>query len=357
MRTLVVIALLAGLAANGGGPQGRPHLEVLSDIPESQLFMTMNAVAASLGVGCDYCHVRKAADPTTVVGGWLFDRDDKPAKAKGREMMRMVREINASRYEGRPVVTCFTCHRGETRVVGTPPLPPSEAPASRTAAVALPSTKDLLERYIAAVGGADAATRFATTVMQARDERSEGRRGEVTISLKGVDRFRVDLRLASQPAIAQGFAGAAGWVTVGGKSQSLPAADLARLRRQAARYMPLKIVDSADTLRVDRVESIRGRETYAAIVVVDPNIIRTYFFDVASGLLLRESVTTATRFLPLQEQVDYDDYRRVDGIMWPFLVRQSTDAPYDTSTKTFTSITHGVPLEDAWFVIPRGGSL
>src|SRR5262245_818253 len=109
----------------------------------------MNAVAASLGVRCDHCHVRNTANPKAVDGGWEFERDDKPTKAKGREMMRMVREINASRFEGRPVVTCFTCHRGDTRVTSLPPLPPPENASSARAAVALPSAKEVLQKYTA----------------------------------------------------------------------------------------------------------------------------------------------------------------------------------------------------------------
>jgi hypothetical protein len=42
-----------------------------------------------------------------------------------------------------------------------------------------------------------------------------------------------------------------------------------------------------------------------------------WFFDVATGLLLRERTTTETALVPLQEQIDYDEYRRVDGVAFP----------------------------------------
>src|SRR5260221_7914090 len=71
----------------------RPHLEVLTKVPESQLFPMMNAIADSLGVRCDYCHVRSSPDPTktwSLAGGWIWDREDKPPKRAARDMMRMV---------------------------------------------------------------------------------------------------------------------------------------------------------------------------------------------------------------------------------------------------------------------------
>jgi len=348
----VVISVVAARGAAGQG-QGRPHLKVLSDVPESQLFMVMNAVAGSLGVGCEHCHVRDAPKTKTVVGGWKFDRNDKPAKAKGLEMMRMTREINASRYGGRPVVTCFTCHHGELRVAGTPPLPPREGLGAAPAGPVLPSAQQVLAKYAAAVGGADAAVRFGITVLQARDERSEDRRGELTISFRGSDRYRVDLSMPPEPARSLAFAGSSGWVSVGGVPRLLTDADVVRLRRQALRYAPLKVPEPAEALRVERVEPVRGRDTYAVVTDVDPKTTRTYFFDVTSGLLARESTITATALVPLQEQVDYEDYRPVDGVLLPFLVRTSDDAPYATSTKTFTRITHGAPPDETLFAMPQ----
>jgi hypothetical protein len=63
--------------------------------------------------------------------------------------------------------------------------------------------------------------------------------------------------------------------------------------------------------------------------------------------------TTPMFLVPLQQQVDYEDYRSVDGIMLPFLVRTSTDAQYDGSTRTFTSIRPDVPVDDALFTMPK----
>jgi hypothetical protein len=57
--------------------------------------------------------------------------------------------------------------------------------------------------------------------------------------------------------------------------------------------------------------------------------------------------------VPLQEQVDYDDYRRVDGVMLPFVMRSSDGAPFSTSNRVFTSIRHDVDVDDSTFEIRR----
>ena len=92
----VVAAIVPPRAAvqqPGSAGAGRPNLKVLQALPESQLFPLMNLVADSLGVRCDDCHVQATPDLTKTpsnVGGWVWDRDDKPKKRTALEMMRMV---------------------------------------------------------------------------------------------------------------------------------------------------------------------------------------------------------------------------------------------------------------------------
>jgi hypothetical protein len=362
VRTLIVMAaamLVAAGAAAQDRPAGevRPHLQVLRDVPESQLFLVMNAVAQSLGVGCDHCHVRNAPNPETLEGGWQWASDDKPAKAKGRDMMRMVRELNASRFGGRLVVTCFSCHRGDLRVATLPPLPPADPTPP---AASLPSAADVLAKYVSAVGGLGVAERFATIVMEGRDERPDdryakpiGRRGSFKIVVKGRDRFRIDFAVPPDPVAVQVVTGITGWASRGNAVVALPPDAVERVRRTAARYAPLKVVEPVESLRVERIERIGGRDAYVVTVATGTASTRSYFFDVVSGLLVREVTTTPTPFLPLQQQVDYDDYRSVDGIMLPFLVRTSDDAPYDTSTRAFASIRPHVSVDDALFTMPK----
>ena len=113
---LLLVALLAQAPADRPAGDTRKHLQVLQAVPESQLFLAMNAMAQSLGVGCEYCHVRDR-------DRYQWERDDKPKKAAGRRMMKMVMDLNAAAFDGKQTVTCFTCHRGSTGVRSLIPLP------------------------------------------------------------------------------------------------------------------------------------------------------------------------------------------------------------------------------------------
>jgi hypothetical protein len=72
----------------------------------------MQAVAAALGVTCDYCHAPRGTEPRVTANG-------RPRLEVGREMIAMTATLNASvqAATGKTAreaagVTCATCHRG-----------------------------------------------------------------------------------------------------------------------------------------------------------------------------------------------------------------------------------------------------
>jgi hypothetical protein len=104
-QCLIVTTMMVGLSANALAqttPAARPPL------PD------MQAVAAALGVTCDYCHAGRGGEPRLTAAG-------KPILEVGREMIAMTASLNATvraatgKTEREAAsVTCVTCHRGVT---------------------------------------------------------------------------------------------------------------------------------------------------------------------------------------------------------------------------------------------------
>lgn len=135
---LGVTALLASPARaqqRGGGAAAAPvaheNLKVLpSDIPQQQLLQTMQGFAQALGVQCGYCHASAPAAETPGRGGggrgrgpaapqFNFPSDEKTTKKTAREMMLIVRDVNArvpaavgKSADAAVRVQCVTCHHG-----------------------------------------------------------------------------------------------------------------------------------------------------------------------------------------------------------------------------------------------------
>lgn len=119
MRTLfstVAASLVLGMlffaqaqAPKGKGKAKAPPKNLQIFTPETYR-PAMDVFTASLGVECTFCHV----------GPGQMDLDDKPQKDIARNMIRMVREINARFPDGEQHVTCYTCHRGQTEPATAP---------------------------------------------------------------------------------------------------------------------------------------------------------------------------------------------------------------------------------------------
>jgi hypothetical protein len=338
----------------GSAGATRPKLEVLQALPEAQLFPLMNLIATSLGVGCDYCHVQANPDLSRTpsnVGGWVWDRDDKAPKRRARDMMKMVVGVNATYFGGETRVTCNSCHRGTTQPVRLPLLPPPLTPggARTRAATPLPSVDRVLAAYIAAVGRVD-TSRNAAMIIRGWDERSEGRYGKFEITVAGSDRYRIELT-TTEITTKQGMDGDVAWAMTNDRVTRLTSpADLARMRRIAMRYRAVK--EQPSNLRVVGIERIGDRDAFVLEAKLDAITTQRSYFDVATGLLRRELTTTETLLLPLEEQIDYDEYRDVNGVQLPFLIRTSDGAPYSTITRTVLEIRRNVPADDALFRPP-----
>jgi len=263
-------------------------------------------------------------------------------------MMQMVIELNATRFRGQARITCYTCHRGSPQPDRTPPLPPRADPTASSTPSPLPSADRVWADYVSAVGDADKVSRG--TVITGWDDRSEGRFWKIQITLSGRDRYRATLTTPEGP-LSQGLDGDVGWTATNDRVVRVAGDDVARLRRVARRSHAVKAERPAN-LRVVGVEHLSDGDVYVAVARIDAVTTRSLYFDVVTGLLRRDLTTTETLLLPLEEQVEYDDYRDVDGVKLPFRTRVSDGATYSTVTRTYTDIRFGVAVDDAVFRPP-----
>ena len=100
--------------AQGAPPQ---NLQVLpKEMTRAEVTALMRTFTAALGIQCNHCHVGTPQERF---------KDDQPAKATARKMIKMVMEINEDPLgvkKGEPnKVTCYTCHRGAVKPLTAPP--------------------------------------------------------------------------------------------------------------------------------------------------------------------------------------------------------------------------------------------
>lgn len=338
--------------------QSRKNIRVLKGLPESQLFPLMNFVATSLGVQCNFCHVQQGKDPKTGFTNWVWESDDKPEKQTARRMMQMVLSIQANdKVDFREnAVTCYTCHRGQTQPVGLPPMPlarsghePGPNDAAPSVRAISPSVDQIFRKYVEALGGS-AATGTKTLVLRGRREASQDRNWPNEITLAVPDKFLI-VATTPQGAVRQIVNGDKGWVMNGTNVRNLAPAEAVEAKRSWDELFNVIKVKLSPGMRLEGVHKVGDHDAYLVEQVTDTKTER-YYFDSQTGLLLRKITISQTVLMPIPEQIDFEDYRDVDGVKVPFTIRYSAIDTYNSWTRTFTEIKRNAVVEDTLFAVP-----
>ncbi|HJS23221.1 MAG TPA: c-type cytochrome, partial [Pyrinomonadaceae bacterium] len=341
MRILILILFIVStsLAQQQQTAEQRfKNIQILKGLPATQLEPTMAFISGSLGVRCNYCHVPNS-----------FDKDDKPTKVTARRMIKMVLDLNKGSFNGQSAVSCFTCHRGKPTPVSIPVVgqnlwAPNPSP---TPAASLPSVKQILDRYVQALGGAEALTKITSRSAKGSRIGADGVLVPEEVHQKAPDKI---LTVTSYPNVvfSNGFNGTAAWAHSSREGATpLPEQLLVQIKRDAVFYKELKTGELYSSLTVLGRGSVRDAEAYVIQATPVNGAVEKLFFDVATGLLVRRYTESDTPLGKLPLQMDYEDYREIDGIKQPFLIHWSM--PGRIWGRKIDEIKQNVQLDDARF--------
>jgi photosynthetic reaction center cytochrome c subunit len=352
------LALAGAKAQSGAAPQSPAapklaedqfkNIKVLKGVPADQIFPSMQFITASLGVECEYCHVREGQK-------LVFEKDDKKTKVTARKMMEMMFGINKDNFEGHREVTCYSCHRGAADPVAIPlvatedakPEPePSKAPGD--AKPVLPPADQLLDKYLAAIGG-DAALQKVTSRVEKGKIDAGGHQLPIEVFAKAPDKRLSITHLPNGESITA-FDGKQGWLGNPGRTQMMSPAENAAARIDADLYFPAHVKTLYAKFTVLPGEKIDGHDTYLVVGRNEGQPPLRLYFDQQSGLLLRLVRYAETALGRMPTQIDYADYRDADGVKIPY--RWTLARPGNRFTIQIDDVKQNVPVDDAKFTAP-----
>jgi hypothetical protein len=339
--------------------QAGKNIQVLKDLPESQLGTVMQYFATSMGRRCDFCHVNKGGQ------NWVWEADDKETKQMARSMIKMVLGINKDNFRGNTQVGCYTCHRGSNQPNSIPsfPLPrrlPGSQPAPSPAAAGQPTptptpaplTADqIVAKYTEAIGGQAAIDKMKTRAMKGTFAGFDGTALPYEAELVAPDRFHIAVT-TQQGTVERGFDGKVGWEKGPRGVQQLDNSILDDLKAVQGFFRNIKLKDEFASFRLGGKDKIGDHDVLIISGRNANNQRERLYFDAATGLLLRRISYTETMIGVVPEQIDFDDYRDVDGVKLPFMVKISSVEPGLVSTRTYSEIKLNAPVDDARFKMP-----
>jgi hypothetical protein len=299
----------------------------------------------------------------------------------------MVLDLHKLNFPGASEISCFTCHRGQQHPVNVPPLPlpvpspratppqtrggvpPGAAPspsapaaqgtpgaqAAPSATPALPSADEIFSKYIAAIGGQANIDKIKSRALKGSTAQANGVVA-FEISQAAPDKFHI---VATTPtgAFERGFNGTVGWEKGPQGVRQLSPGEVAQLQASIGLLRNIRLKEQFNSTRVRPGEKIGDRPTYMVIGTTRDNRQERLFFDAETGLLLRRISYMTTLIALIPEQIDFEDYRDVDGVKFPFVVRVSAvEVGNPVSTRTFSEMKLNAAVDEAKFNMPAAAT-
>jgi hypothetical protein len=324
------------------------NIQVFKGLPASQLDGAMSFMAASLGVACNHCHVA------------AWESDENAAKQSARRMIEMMRGINKQNYGATPVITCYTCHRGRLDPASSPDANNTDwQQASATSAIGakqspLPATEAIVDNFFQAIGGRDAAYNVKTLILKGEQTTTDRTGPPVTSQFEaihsGADRLLLRTVTAGS-TYSYLISGSSGWIEAHGIKRAMNPEERASIKRGPNFTEYLRLTERFPNIRVFGRERLGVREVYSIGAATADGSRQRLYFDTTTGLLLRSVVLLKTALGSLPEITDFEDYRAVEGLKFPFKITWSRP-PFSIS-RSFTEIRLNTPIDDGTFRMPR----
>jgi photosynthetic reaction center cytochrome c subunit len=342
------------------------NIKVLNGVPADEVLPSMQFITASLGVDCDYCHVRGA-----------MDKDDKLPKETARKMMKMMFAINKDSFEGKREVTCYSCHHGSHEPVATPILAENESPPMPAGGPppggpghpgsggapaggpggpggpmrppALPAGATLIDKYVQALGGADAVNKITSRAEKGTIS-AFGGKFPIEVYAKAPDK-RMSVMHMPQGESITAFDGQTGWLAFGNRpphQMFAPEAEGAKL--DADLHFATDIKQLYNRFRVFPPEKVGDADAYPVLARAEGKPPLRLYFDKDSGLLVRLIRYQDTPLGMNPVQIDYADYRDAGGVKVPY--RWTLARPGGRFTIQVESVEENVPVDDSKFAMP-----
>jgi hypothetical protein len=236
-----------------------------------------------------------------------------------------------------------------------PPVQDSDTPAHPAAPTTPPAgaatvtPEQIAEKYLTAVGGADAINKITSRVMKGAILVGSAE-SPIELYTKAPNK-RVSVSHMGGRESMTAFDGTAGWTgSTGGPAHQMSEAEAGSAAIDAEISLALRLKELFPQLRHGRPEQVNGADCEVLQGARPGGIAARLYFDKQSGLLVRMLRTTATPMGRMPVQIDYADYKEFDGVKVP--LRWTLSRPNGRFTIQIKDVQDNVPVDDGRFTKP-----
>ncbi|OGU52381.1 MAG: hypothetical protein A2080_09530 [Ignavibacteria bacterium GWC2_36_12] len=181
--------------------------------------------------------------------------------------------------------------------------------------------KEVIDNYVAAIGGADKIYNIMdrTTIMTGS---IQGINVTIISYQKAPNKFKQQIKAGNTKQVII-FDGEKGMMSLAGEKVQVTGGELEKLKFESTLTLLTDIEHYGIKLTFDGTEKIESEDAYKIILTLPSGIKWTQYYDTASGLKLKELKYIQSESGLFEQEITYDDYREVGGLLYPFKIKQS----------------------------------
>jgi len=209
------------------------------------------------------------------------------------------------------------------------------------------TAEKVIENYISAIGGAEKVYNVVdrTTVMSGT---VQGVTVTVTSYQKAPNKLKQLIKAGSneQEII---FDGEKGIMEMAGEDREIKGSELEKLKFEATLSLLADPEHYGIVTNLDGIEKVNGDDAYKIIMILPSGIRWTQYYDIKTGLKVKELKYIKSQNGLYQQEIIYSDYKESAGLLYPFKIKQTLGA--QTMEFTVDSISVNTGLTDREFEI------
>jgi hypothetical protein len=220
-----------------------------------------------------------------------------------------------------------------------------------------PAVDELVARNVAARGGRDRLKSVRTIRMSGRlSPGAAGVEAPIRLEMKRPDWIRMEITFQGMTAV-QAYDGKAGWQIAPFRGQSRPERMSPEETEQALEQADIDgpLVDYKDkghSLELVGRDKAGETEAWRLKLTLKNGTVRDVYLDAGSFLEILTVSKRTIRGVAVEAESRLEDYREVEGIMFPHLIRSGARGRPERQSLTVETIEINPVLEDSRFRMP-----
>lgn len=198
------------------------------------------------------------------------------------------------------------------------PTPTVTTPAARPAS-SLPAPRQIVDKYVAAIGGREALMKRSSSAMRGTFEMpAAGLRGEVVGRMAKPNKMVMSITFPGIGEMRSGFDGTTAWsIDPTSGPRVLDGTELAQAQAQADFFAALHEEKNFTSMETVELADFEGKKAYTLRLIRAGGDTTYEYFDAESGLLVGTRATRDTQMGPMTATTVMTNYKDFGGVQMP----------------------------------------